>query len=247
MSSTNSTSNYELSQFLGTDKPAWLTDYNSDMSKIDTGIHNAQSTATSADGKATTNASAIGTLANLTTTEKSNLVGAVNEVNTVAGTASSVASGAGTTATQAKNKADALEAYLTLNTVNTVTFTASAGEFQTGKNSMSIRTNASKSLGKFYGDLLLISIPNNLSEITITSSDTGIRPSTAITFNGCCQTRIQARSTVTSYRQVPQSYTLNTNGTITATLSANDANTLNVNFLAVLLFITDFGDVPVSE
>ena len=35
MSSTNKTTNYELSQFLGTDKPAWLSDYNTDMSKID--------------------------------------------------------------------------------------------------------------------------------------------------------------------------------------------------------------------
>lgn len=36
MSHTNSTTNYELSQFLGSDKPAWLVDYNGDMLKIDT-------------------------------------------------------------------------------------------------------------------------------------------------------------------------------------------------------------------
>lgn len=35
MSSTNKTAKLELSQFLGTDKPAWLGDYNSDMQKID--------------------------------------------------------------------------------------------------------------------------------------------------------------------------------------------------------------------
>lgn len=35
MSHTNSTTNYELSQFLGSDKPAWLVDYNGDMLKID--------------------------------------------------------------------------------------------------------------------------------------------------------------------------------------------------------------------
>ena len=52
MSSTNKTTNYELSQFVGSDKPAWLQDYNADMSKIDTGIHNAATTATGADGKA---------------------------------------------------------------------------------------------------------------------------------------------------------------------------------------------------
>ena len=37
MASTTKTTNLELSQFVGTDKPAWLTDYNGDMQKIDNG------------------------------------------------------------------------------------------------------------------------------------------------------------------------------------------------------------------
>lgn len=36
MSSTNKTTNYKLSQYIGTDKPTYLGDYNGDMSKIDT-------------------------------------------------------------------------------------------------------------------------------------------------------------------------------------------------------------------
>lgn len=36
MSSTNKTPNYELSQYIGTDKPTYLGDYNGDMLKIDT-------------------------------------------------------------------------------------------------------------------------------------------------------------------------------------------------------------------
>jgi hypothetical protein len=35
MTATNHTSNYNLSQFTGTDRPTWLGDYNGDMSKID--------------------------------------------------------------------------------------------------------------------------------------------------------------------------------------------------------------------
>lgn len=35
MVSTNKTTNYDLSQFVGTDRPTWLGDYNSDMEKID--------------------------------------------------------------------------------------------------------------------------------------------------------------------------------------------------------------------
>ena len=42
MGATNSTANYSLSQFVGTDKPAWLQDYNGDMLKIDTGINAAK-------------------------------------------------------------------------------------------------------------------------------------------------------------------------------------------------------------
>lgn len=40
MSHTNSTPHYELSQFLSTDTPGWLTDVNQDNSKIDTALYN---------------------------------------------------------------------------------------------------------------------------------------------------------------------------------------------------------------
>lgn len=49
MSSTNKTTYYKLSQYIGTDKPTFLGDYNSDMSKIDAGIHGVQETATTAN------------------------------------------------------------------------------------------------------------------------------------------------------------------------------------------------------
>ena len=74
MASTNKTTNYELSQYIGTDKPTYLTDYNQDMTKIDAGIHAAKS-------EADTNATSIGTLSNLTTTAKNNLVSSINEVD----------------------------------------------------------------------------------------------------------------------------------------------------------------------
>lgn len=38
MSSTNKTTNYKLSQFVGGDVPSWLGDYNGDMAKIDKAI-----------------------------------------------------------------------------------------------------------------------------------------------------------------------------------------------------------------
>lgn len=55
MASTNKTSNYKLSQYIGTDKPTYLGDYNSDMSKIDAQMKanaDAASNATTAAGSA---------------------------------------------------------------------------------------------------------------------------------------------------------------------------------------------------
>ena len=50
MSSTNKTTNYELSQFVETDKPGWLTDYNSDMRIIDSNLKSVSDVASGASG-----------------------------------------------------------------------------------------------------------------------------------------------------------------------------------------------------
>lgn len=52
MSSTNKTTYYDLSQYIGTDKPTYLQDYNGDMSKIDTAIHDVNGVATTANQNA---------------------------------------------------------------------------------------------------------------------------------------------------------------------------------------------------
>lgn len=93
MGSTNKTTNYELSQFIGTDKPSWLNDYDNDMLKIDTAIKNnataaagAQSTANTADGKADANAIAIGTLDTQINTPSTGLAAVVAENTSSIGT-----------------------------------------------------------------------------------------------------------------------------------------------------------------
>lgn len=48
MASTNKTTNLSLSQFIATDKPSWLSDYNADMAKIDAGYGTAISDSASA-------------------------------------------------------------------------------------------------------------------------------------------------------------------------------------------------------
>ena len=54
MASTNKTQNYDLSQFVGTDRPTWLGDYNSDMEKIDAQLkQNADDIASATAGSLT--------------------------------------------------------------------------------------------------------------------------------------------------------------------------------------------------
>lgn len=54
MAHSNSTTNYALPQFVGSDKPAWLTDVNTAMSAIDTQMKANANAAAAADTKATT-------------------------------------------------------------------------------------------------------------------------------------------------------------------------------------------------
>ena len=95
MGATNTTTYYNLSQFIGTDKPAWLQDYNGDMLKIDTAINNAktaadsaanaasaaQNDATTALGDITTINGQIGTI----NTTLGTAVGAINTINALIG------------------------------------------------------------------------------------------------------------------------------------------------------------------
>ena len=62
MSATNHTSNYELSQYIGSDEPKYLTDYNGDMQKIDVAIKEAKTGADTANTGVATNAASIQTL-----------------------------------------------------------------------------------------------------------------------------------------------------------------------------------------
>lgn len=87
MSSTNKTANYDLTQFLGSDVPSWLTDYNGDMAKIDaqmlanaTAAATAQSTANSADSKADTATNNVAALQAVIDTPNTGLADRISDV-----------------------------------------------------------------------------------------------------------------------------------------------------------------------
>lgn len=95
MSATNSTTYYELPIFVGTDKPAWLTDWNGAMNAIDSAIKEAKTAGDNAQTTANTNTSSINTLggsvdtlstslSTLTTTVNGN-TGSINTINSLIG------------------------------------------------------------------------------------------------------------------------------------------------------------------
>ena len=239
MASTNKTTHYELSQFLGTDKPAWLTDYNADMSKIDTGINTAQSTATGADGKGDTALTEIGTLGNLTTSNKDSVVLAINEVDGHADTAQETANDAvgkaNTNATAISN----ITKELNWNTFAQVTF---SGSVNPTTQDVKIAMNENKSQFKLYGQVTYSGgAQAGGTDVVITSGDTGLRPTEAINITG---TSIVRRDLSNNFFEIdPFTYTLNTNGTISVTIPrGTNVNYIAIDFIACITIVKQFGD-----
>lgn len=103
MSTTNSTTNYHLSQYVGSDVTSYLTNYNSDMSAIDTQMK-ANADAASA---ANTNASAAITTANAAASDASSALSTANAASSTATSAQTAAQEAQTAAGAAQTDAAA--------------------------------------------------------------------------------------------------------------------------------------------
>lgn len=131
MASTNKTTHYELSQYIGTDKPTYLTDYNQDMSRIDAGIYGAKS-------EADTNSANIGDISDLTTTAKNNVVSAINEID---GEVGSLSSTVANHTTAIGNNATAIGTLTNLSTVDKTDLVSAINEVDL------ISSNNSSSIG----------------------------------------------------------------------------------------------------
>lgn len=238
MSSTNKTTNYELSQYIGSDKPTYLGDYNGDMLKIDTQMK------TNADNISTATATA-----NTANTNASEALSTANTANTTAGTANTTANNASSTASSALVKAQqALDqiANINLTTFETITnFTTTVGSINTATSSVTVAKNSDGSLAKIYGTIG-VNLAGNTSQFTV-SFQTSLRPSENITFDNSVFTRLLG-SSFTDRTIGIRSMTLATTGIITITHSGN-ADTLEERFqlLPFLYFIKDFGDVPDND
>lgn len=240
MAHTNSTSHYEYPQFIGTDKPGWLTDVNTAYSDIDGDIYTAQTKAddaytlaNTADGKAdnaTTTANSaltnagtantnIGTMANLETTEKSSLVGAINEVK--------------------GGVDDNSEKIANFNLTSFNHYTDN--DITNGTGSMYVATNADGSLAKIYGQIITAGYPSTGTA----KISTPLRPTSDITIDGGCIRILHGQNlSVQTVENV--SYTIKTNGDVEVNFGWGNTSTSAVTLLFVnsLIFVKDFGDVP---
>lgn len=159
MGHTNSTANLGLPQFIGTDKPTWLSDVNGAFSAIDTYAGNNDAALAIVDGKADTAigdaSSAVTTATNAANTAGNAATTATN-ANTIAGNALTVANGINSkvgvltnlhttdksTVVAAINEvADAEGDLTTLTTTDKTSLVAAINEVAGGGSSVNIRYN----------------------------------------------------------------------------------------------------------
>lgn len=134
MATTNSTANYELSQYVGSDVTSYLTNYNSDMTKIDAQMkRNADSAATANDNatiavstatSAASDASTALSTANTASSTASSAQTAAQEAQTAAGAAQTDAANAlrASASNSIENLAPAYDPTLTYNVGDLVTY-----------------------------------------------------------------------------------------------------------------------------
>lgn len=238
MSSTNKTANYNLPQFIGTDKPSWLGDVNQAMSIIDGQMKTNADNITSATGEvneletrvgsAETSVSSLNTRVGTTETQISNLAGNVSSLNT------SVAS---------------LISQLDLNQITNATIELAGGR----SFSVTLAQNENGTLFKFYG---LCYIDNNTASsislgnyVSIPGSNNAYGIATGLTLNkrpdnayaiGCagytlCATRGFSK-TATEYMDAGNAFNVlvmvGSDGQIYIALAGNDFTSTATTFPA---------------
>lgn len=235
MSSTNKTTYYELSQYIGTDKPTYLQDYNGDMSKIDKAIHDVNGTATtanqtagSADSKATQaneNVTALqgrvgaveGSVANLKekdTAQDSEINSAkklANEANTTANNAMSNANNANVKIDSAK-----FNGWNTCTNINSnVTANSAKVMFNRQLNLIAFEVDLSTQTGLGRNDILM-KLPSNIPS-----------PSKTVVFNRILTNLITYHAEGYFDSITIESLTIDTNGYLHAGLKANSNGYIN--------------------
>lgn len=157
---TNETKNYDLPQFVGTDKPTWLGDFNTAMASIDTAIG--------------TNAGDITSLGTRVTTAEGVASQASSDVSTLTGTVNTL-SGDVTTVTATANNAQST-ATSALNTANTADGKADTNASNIGTLSNLTTTNKTNLVNAIneVNDINLLHATNSSTVTTVQNTDAKI-------------------------------------------------------------------------
>lgn len=251
MASTNSTTNYSLSQYIGTDKPTYLVDYNSDMLKIDTGIKGAydrgsagvtaaataQTAAETADGKATnaaTAAAAAQTAAETAATAAATADGKAEAAQITANTANAA------TVVNATAIA-ALQSYLDIKNYISPTAQVSGAISGSVDNRITVARNDDGTLAKIYG-YLGFTKNGSAGNVTITLTGTGLNPNEAFSISPIGVLRDASN---TNYNPGYLACTVKANGDLEFNFGNVNANKgLFLMCQPCIYFIKNFGDNP---
>ena len=259
-SSTNKTTHYNLSQYVSSDKPTYLVDYNDDMSAIDTAIYNAktqadlgvtnastaQTTAENAQttaNTAVTNASSaqtdantaianVGTLANLETAAKTSSVAAINEVVGNVGNKAALETTDKTSIVNAINEViDFI--HLTNTTTYNVNDILKSGASSFDGN-ITIKKDSTGKVFKIYGAINTVNPDGNI--ITLTISNTGLHPTTNMSFS-----EVGISLSNTSQYKYPRRPEISVapNGTVTITCFPLEDNINSVIILFENLYVVE--------
>lgn len=223
MSSTNKTTNYNLSQYIGSDKPTYLSDYNSDMFEIDKQMKiNADNVATAIQGA--TDAGTLASTANSTATT----------ANTNANTA--IANNAATqTALNNFMLKFNLNTYIHY-TSSDISFTGTASYTNIEGCDITIAKNSDGSIFKVYG--YINGMTSGSGGMTILLNNTGISVDTPYSI---LPAGIMSPSGTTNDNQV---YLYVENNKITINWWNYSADDVKATLFPCVYFNADFGDTP---
>lgn len=240
MASTNKTTNYDLSQYIGTDKPTYLSDYNGDMYKIDaqmktnadniaTAISSASTATSTANSANSTAQSALNTAETASSTASSANTTA-NNAQSTANSALATATTANANVTELSNTVDSLEAdILKFNLVNFKTYATNEftvnGSGSITYSTLTLATNSDGSIFKLYGQF------NYTGSINTVSINTTLRPENNYNIN-CAGI---------DSGMYPRTIEIATTGVITLPCYGADRSNF---YWPCLYFNKDFGDEP---
>lgn len=252
MSSTNHTTNYNLPQFVGSDKPAWLGDVNPAMSAIDSAMHTNATKAQQGIDDASTAKNRADSAYTLADSAKTDAGTAQTTANTAIGNASAVA--------LALNN---FEKKFNLNNVSDASITMTQGSSAINAK---LAQDSTGSIFKFYGVIQF-----NAFGTTGSVARTGIAgmagkygiatgcylnslPNEAYTISGAYTLNEVKQDDSIVYTISVRDIVVGTDGQIYIAVSSSSSNYTITNgrferlyFPPCVYFNVDFGDEPTSE